>query len=404
MASISNQFISYADRWFFSKSFGKDDISRIDKTLLNTQESEQSKIDKILDSIENFTFYEYKGTSFDTRANYSLQSEGAVVDQMILFGDIVGRELSQNIEILEYRLSHQPIDYKTLPIPTESEFEDTKDRLLRQMKDILKETYLNKGGDSKEFLHLYNEANTVMNELEARKEARSELIKTLENAQNNPKYAKSQEFLDTLLYRFPFGVSHTYEELKERGKLWHQQASDGSFAMALRDFFTLANQYEAIPKYKQDSIERSLQVSEAYLYNQAVWDGQNKPYRIGNFVISSNYFSSEASITYLPNKLLTPLTSDFDSTQSFLELLDKREQLEKQNQDLKAKQALESYIAYNKDSTNSIIQTLLKDSKEAKDDKNIREIKQTIEIKNIKEARDTQEIKISKDNQAINKM
>ena len=96
MASISNQFISYADRWFFSKSFGKDDISRIDKTLLNTQESEQSKIDKILDSIENFTFYEYKGTSFDTRANYSLQSEGAVVDQMILFGDIVGRELSQN--------------------------------------------------------------------------------------------------------------------------------------------------------------------------------------------------------------------------------------------------------------------------------------------------------------------
>ncbi len=358
MASISNQFISYADRWFFSRSFGKDDISRIDKTLLNTQESEQSKIDKILDSIENFTFYEYKGTSFDTRANYSLQSEGAVVDQMILFGDIVGRELSQNIEILEYRLSHQPIDYKTLPIPTESEFEDTKDRLLRQMKDILKETYLNKGGDSKEFLHLYNEANTVMNELEARKEARSELIKTLENAQNNPKYAKSQEFLDTLLYRFPFGVSHTYEELKERGKLWHQQASDGSFAMALRDFFTLANQYEAIPKYKQDRIERSLQVSEAYLYNQAVWDGQNKPYRIGNFVISSNYFSSEASITYLPNKLLTPLTSDFDSTQSFLELLDKREQLEKQNQDLKAKQALESYIAYNKDSTNSIIQTL----------------------------------------------
>lgn len=207
-----------------------------------------------------------------------------------------------------------------------------------------------------------------------------------------------------MLYRFPFGVSHTYEELKERGKLWHQQASDGSFAMALRDFFTLANQYEAIPKYKQDSIERSLQVSEAYLYNQAVWDGQNKPYRIGNFVISSNYFSSEASITYLPNKLLTPLTSDFDSTQSFLELLDKREQLEKQNQDLKAKQALETYIAYNKDSTNSIIQTLLKDSKEAKDDKNIREIKQTIEIKNIKEARDTQEIKISKDNQAINKM
>ncbi|MDE5603540.1 MAG: hypothetical protein K2I71_06465, partial [Helicobacter sp.] len=241
--------------------------------------------------------------------------------------------LNNNVKFNDY--------YKALPIPTESEFEDTKDRLVTKMKDILKETYLNKGGDSKEFLHLYASANAVMIDLEKRKEARDELIKTLENAQNNPEYAKSQDFLDTLLYKPHWDGSNSKKEI---GKLWDQQNSDSSFAMALRIFFTIANEYEAIPKYKQDSIERSLQVSEAYLYNQAGgWDEKGKPYKIGNFVISSNYFETKASITYLPNKLLTPLTSDFDSTQSFLEILDKREQLEKEHQALKAKQGLQTY-------------------------------------------------------------
>ncbi|MDE5603539.1 MAG: hypothetical protein K2I71_06460 [Helicobacter sp.] len=59
MASISNQFISHTNLRFLDK-IREDDISRMDKTLLNTQELEQSKIDKILDSIENFTFYNIK--------------------------------------------------------------------------------------------------------------------------------------------------------------------------------------------------------------------------------------------------------------------------------------------------------------------------------------------------------
>ncbi|WP_104722165.1 hypothetical protein [Helicobacter mesocricetorum] len=138
MANISNQFISHTNLRFFDKIL-EDDISRIDKTLLNTQESEQSKIDKILDSIENFTFYQHKGVSFDTRGNYGPQIIGTGIDS--------SESPNSNVEFNDY--------YKALPIPTESEFEDTKDRLLTQMKDILKETYLNKGGDSKEFLHLY---------------------------------------------------------------------------------------------------------------------------------------------------------------------------------------------------------------------------------------------------------
>ncbi|TLD79710.1 hypothetical protein LS70_009720 [Helicobacter sp. MIT 11-5569] len=71
--------------------------------------------------------------------------------------------------------------------------------------------------------------------------------------------------------------------------------------------------------------------------------------------------------------MLASLSSNFDSTQNFFDILEKRDKLEKENQELKTKQAYSAYGISNTtnsiktDSTSdSIMQTLLKDSKENK--------------------------------------
>ena len=66
--------------------------------------------------------------------------------------------------------------------------------------------------------------------------------------------------------------------------------------------------------------------------------------------------------------ILLSLSSNFDSSQTFFEVLEQRDKLEKENQELKTKQAYNAYgIPQNtftkSDSTDSIMQTLLKESK-----------------------------------------
>ncbi len=73
----------------------------------------------------------------------------------------------------------------------------------------------------------------------------------------------------------------------------------------------------------------------------------------------------------LSQDTLLSLSSNFDSSQTFFEVLEQRDKLEKENQELKTKQAYNAYgISKNTliqtDSLNdSILQTLLKESKES---------------------------------------
>ena len=78
-------------------------------------------------------------------------------------------------------------------------------------------------------------------------------------------------------------------------------------------------------------------------------------------------------ISYSPQEdILLSLSSNFDSSQTFFEVLEQRDKLEKENQELKTKQDYNAYgISKNTSiqtdsSSDSIIQTLLKESKENK--------------------------------------
>ena len=76
-------------------------------------------------------------------------------------------------------------------------------------------------------------------------------------------------------------------------------------------------------------------------------------------------------ITFLESDIFASLSSNFDSSQTFLEVLEQRDKIEKENQELKNKETLLVYgISPNtlakSDSTDSIMQTLLKESKEGR--------------------------------------
>ena len=107
----------------------------------------------------------------------------------------------------------------------------------------------------------------------------------------------------------------------------------------------------------------------------------DKSFKVGDYVITFNEdpmttavwaYGSGFSISYQkPDNLLAFLASNFDSSQTFLEVLEQRDRLEKENQELKNKETLLVYgISPNtlteSDSTDSIMQTLLKESKEGK--------------------------------------
>ncbi|MBD5164667.1 MAG: hypothetical protein HDT10_02345, partial [Helicobacter sp.] len=63
------------------------------------------------------------------------------------------------------------------------------------------------------------------------------------------------------------------------------------------------------------------------------------------------------------------LSSNFDSSQTFFEVLEQRDKLEKENQELKTKQAYNAYgiskntLIQTDSSSDSIMQTLFKESK-----------------------------------------
>ena len=103
-----------------------------------------------------------------------------------------------------------------------------------------------------------------------------------------------------------------------------------------------------IPQESKNKISENLQISQRYLYNQSGDLGNH--FQLGDFVISweSDYFDGKNytisnNQNNLSNNLLTSLASNFDTTQSIFDILNQKEKLEKENQDLKNKRAIEAY-------------------------------------------------------------
>ena len=88
---------------------------------------------------------------------------------------------------------------------------------------------------------------------------------------------------------------------------------------------------------------------QPYLLNQA-GDLDNN-FQLGNAIISWNgndlpfkdYYIGEVEINFLENTSFASLSSNLDTTQSIFDILNQKEKLEKENQDLKNKQAIEAY-------------------------------------------------------------
>lgn len=87
-----------------------------------------------------------------------------------------------------------------MSLPTESEFQTSLNNLTKELHSILTNFY-EKEPDSEEFRNLLGYALVITSETETRENDKQQLLNLLNQAQKDPKFAKSQEFMDKLLSR-----------------------------------------------------------------------------------------------------------------------------------------------------------------------------------------------------------
>ncbi|MBX7491026.1 hypothetical protein [Helicobacter turcicus] len=146
-------------------------------------------------------------------------------------------------------------------------------------------------------------------------------------------------------------------------------------------FFHFADGLGMLSQEQKSKIGSALENMQVYALNQGGFLG-NKSFKLGNAVISWDggepfepYSNVAVQITFL--KPDNPLVSNFDSTQSIFEILEQKDRLERKNQELKEEskkqQALKDSGISNTtfiktdSKSDSIMQTLLKDSQKSKD-------------------------------------
>ena len=217
---------------------------------------------------------------------------------------------------------------ENVPLPTEQNFEDSKNILSQEMKNILNNAYENKGESSKEFQGLLHYAQWfIKNDKEVPKTTQH-AISLMQQINSNMDYNTAKEMDISLAFYKTYTTSE---------------------ADCLSDFFALADLYGLIPQESKNKISENLQISQRYLYNQSGDLGNH--FQLGDFTISwegnSTLFNaylngSKISIASqsTPNDFLA---SNFDTTQSIFDILNQKEKLEKENQDLKNKRAIEAY-------------------------------------------------------------
>ncbi|WP_273213179.1 hypothetical protein [Helicobacter rodentium] len=116
---------------------------------------------------------------------------------------------------------------------------------------------------------------------------------------------------------------------------------------AISNFFYCANQFGMLSQNQQNKIADALDTAQVYLLNQSGFS-ESKSFQLGNAIIAWNgnespfrdYSDGIVQITFLESDILASLSSNFDSSQTFFEVLEQRDKIEKENQKLKNKETL----------------------------------------------------------------
>ncbi|MBX7491030.1 hypothetical protein [Helicobacter turcicus] len=210
------------------------------------------------------------------------------------------------------------------------------------------------------------------------------MLGLLSQIKNNPNQDLLQQLVGEACTDEFAGEVRKGEKVRD-GILNEYSASNLSIAHSLKEFFDITEICGTISESSKAKIQESLQVAQRYLYNQS--GSIDTSFKVGNYVITfnecpmlMNIFLDGIgfSISYQkPDELLAFLSSNFDSTQSIFEILEQKDRLERKNQELKEEskkqQALKDSGISNTtfiktdSKSDSIMQTLLKDSQKSKD-------------------------------------
>ena len=341
MTSISNSFYSnYLNIYSSPNSANSTSYKEIQESnTKSTNPSNEAIQQKINDLLADYPLHH----------PYYLQYEDAIFyDRVAINGDN-DTEFENFIMLKQYLLDN-------VSLPTEQTFEESKNILSQEMNNILNNTYISKGEDSKEFQALLSFTKTFFEMDKSRIDSKQKLLNLLKQGQDNLEYATSNEFYHKLFTKTEGLSTMTLEEIntinEKQGFLSDYISDNYQVAHCLEEFFALADFYKLIPQENKDKISENLQISQRYLYNQR-GDLENH-FQLGDFTISwegnSTLFNaylngSKISIASqsTPNDFLASLASNFDTTQSIFDILNQKEKLEKENQDLKNKQAIEAY-------------------------------------------------------------
>ena len=243
-------------------------------------------------------------------------------------------------------------------IPTELEAKQSIQFLMQEAEEILSVAY-NKQPNSEEFRNLLGIFSFAQDSINDFSNNKQKLLNLLKQGQSSLEYATSDEFYHKLFTKANGPNTQTLEEIdrlskinEEQGFLRDYNVNATLISSYLQDFFTMANDFGFISKDKENKIYQELQTSVIHLGSQGGNIGNS--FKIENFTISwegnSTLFNtylngSKISIASqsTPNDFLASLASNFDTTQSIFDILNQKEKLEKENQDLKNKQAIEAY-------------------------------------------------------------
>ena len=338
MTSISNSFYSnYLNIYSSPNSANSTSYKEIQESnTKSTNPSNEAIQQKINDLLADYPLHH----------PYYLQYEDAIFyDRVAINGDN-DTEFENFTMLKQYLLDN-------VSLPTEQTFEESKNILSQEMNNILNNTYISKGEDSKEFQALLSFTKTFFEMDKSRIDSKQKLLNLLKQGQGSLEYATSDEFYHKLFTKTEGLSTMTLEEInainEKQGFLSDYTSDNYQVAHCFEEFFALADLYGLIPQESKNKILENLQISQRYLYNQSGDLGNH--FQLGDFTISwegnSTLFNaylngSKISIASqsTPNDFLA---SNFDTTQSIFDILNQKEKLEKENQDLKNKRAIEAY-------------------------------------------------------------
>jgi|GEM_PF-2068983 len=243
-------------------------------------------------------------------------------------------------------------------IPTENEYQKARDSLNEQLDNILIELY-------KQEPNLEKNPNNYLIDGAIRMKVFLKMDE--ENIQTS-----KQALLNSIS-----SLNHASDVKDLKANLSNYIGNVEGVAYNMIEQFNCLFACLDIPKPQQESIENALSIITSYTYDKSgrltdsfniggyaiSWEGDNPTIFQGSYSLKISYSPQE--------NILLSLASNLDSSQTFFEVLEQRDKLEKQNQEFKNKQASIAYgILQNtftkSDSTDSIMQTLLKESKEGR--------------------------------------